>query len=90
MALQLIVPKTLKSGIEVYKRGRRRVSKAAYRAQQWRIRGGKAGTAARLKRQQGVESFMRAQLGAPPAAKSWQQIAGKYPERFADYLQDIQ
>lgn len=42
------------------------------------------------KKQRGIENFLRAQLGAPPAGKTWQQIAGKYPDRFIDYLQDLQ
>lgn len=36
-----------------------------------------------------VESFLRAQLGAPPAGKSWSQIAAKYPQRFADFLEGV-
>lgn len=41
-------------------------------------------------RQRGVESYLRAQLGAPPAGKQWQQIASKYPERFEDYLAELE
>lgn len=84
-----IVRKTLKSGQEVFKRGHRRVSKSAYRSQQWRMQGGKAGTRARRARQSNIESFMRAQLGAPPAGKQWHVIAAKYPERFADYVEGL-
>jgi len=51
--------------------------------------GGKFMSKAAAARQRGVESYLRAQLGAPPAGKQWAQIAGKYPERFADYLQDM-
>ena len=36
------------------------------------------------------EAYLRAQLGAPPAGKSWVQIAAKYAERFADYLEDLE
>ncbi len=84
-----IVPKLLKSGKTVYKRGHWRVSASAYRSQQWRIHGGKAGT--RLKRAgiAEMESAMRAELGAPPAGKQWTTLANKYPERFADYTDEI-
>ncbi len=37
-----------------------------------------------------VENYLRAQLGAPPAGKNWSQIASKYPQRFADYLDDLE
>jgi Ni/Co efflux regulator RcnB len=38
---------------------------------------------------QKVENYLRAQLGAPPAGKQWSQIAAKYPQRFADFLEDV-
>lgn len=37
-----------------------------------------------------VEAFLRARLGNPPAGKSWYAIAGRYPERFEDYLADVE
>ncbi len=82
-----IVPKVLKSGKTVYKRGHWRVSESAYRSQRWRLQGGKAGTASKRARIARIEAHLRAELGAPPAGKRWQQIAGKYPERFADYTE---
>ena len=39
--------------------------------------------------QRNMESYLRAELGAPPAGKKWSQIASKYPERFEDYVSDI-
>ena len=84
-----IVRKILKSGEEVFKRGNRRVSRSAYRSQQWRLGGGKAGTADRLARKNRIERFMRSELGAPPAGKEWFTIAAKYPERFADYTEGL-
>ena len=51
---------------------------------------GRFTSAANFARMQGVENYMRAQLGAPPSGKSWVQIAGKYPDRFADYLAEIE
>lgn len=85
--LQVIVRKILKSGEVVFKRGNRRVSKSAHNSQKWRIGGGKAGTLSRNARSSRIESAMRADLGAPPAGKQWHVIAGKYPERFADYTE---
>ena len=45
--------------------------------------------AARRGNLQSVEQKLRAQLGAPPSGRNWIQIAAKYQERFADYLDDI-
>lgn len=92
MAVGTIVRQVIIRGgkeVEVFRRGNRFVSRSAFRSQQWRMRGGKAGTLARANRQKGIESYLRAQLGAPPAGKSWFQIASKYAERFADYLADM-
>lgn len=47
-------------------------------------------TRAAADRRRGVESFLRAQLGAPPSGKSWVAIAGKYPDRFEDFLQGFE
>ena len=76
--------------VDVFRRGNRFVSKAAYRAQQWRLAGGKAGTRRKLDIRRATESAMRAQWGAPPAGKEWTQIAKKYPERFEGYMDEIQ
>ena len=84
-----IVRKVLKSGEVVYKRGYWRVSASAYRSQQWRIKGGKAGTVRKRDIQRETESAMRARWGAPPAGKQWTQIAKKYPERFEGYMDEI-
>ena len=87
-----IVKSTVTRGgreVDVYRRGGKFVSKQAYRSQQWRMRGGKAGTAARRAQSRDIERAMRAEWGAPPAGKSWQQIASKYPERFMDYFPEI-
>lgn len=72
-----------------YRRAGKFVSAAAYRAQQWRLRGGKAGTASRTAWKARAEQGLRAELGAPPAGKQWVQIASKYPERFEDYLDEL-
>ena len=78
-----------KVGRKVYKDARGRfISKAKYELERRRGPGGRFLSTAGAQRQRGVESYLRAQLGAPPAGKSWAQIASKYPERFADYLQD--
>ncbi len=69
-----------------YRRAGRFVSKAAYRAQQWRLGGGKVGTALRRASTPRLETALRAQLGAPHAGKTWAQIARKYPERFEGYV----
>jgi len=92
MAVPLIqiVPKLLKSGKTVYKRGHRRVSESAFRSQQWRLAGGKAGTARKRTIKLEMERALRGQLGAPPAGKEWAQIASKYPDRFEDYIDEIQ
>jgi len=73
-----------------YKRNGRFVSASAFRSQQWRLRGGKAGTAKRRAGVQEMERAYRAELGAPPAGKEWVQLASKYPERFEDYTSEIE
>ena len=85
-----IVPKILKSGQRVFKRGHWRVSESAYRSQQWRLKGGKAGTARRASGVREMESALRAELVAPPAGKEWVKIASAYPDRFEDYIDEIQ
>ena len=91
MAVGTIVRKTLvnKLGQEYYqyRRAGKFVSAAAYRAQQWRRRGGKAGTALRRNRAAAAERFYRSEWGAPPAGWTWKQIVSKYTERFEDYLE---
>ena len=64
-------------------------SKAKFELEMRRGPGGTFITRAAGKRQRGVESYLRYQLGAPPAGKTWSQIASKYAERFADYLADL-
>lgn len=65
------------------------ISKAKYELNQRRGPSGKFVSKAAATRQRGVESYLRAQLGAPPAGKQWQVIAAKYPERFVDYLEGL-
>lgn len=36
-----------------------------------------------------IEAALRKELGAPPAGKTWSQLAQRYTEKFADYLADI-
>jgi Ni/Co efflux regulator RcnB len=87
MAVQAIVTR---AGRRIYKDARGRfISKAKYALEQRRGPGGRFLSSAGAKRQRGVEQFLRAQLGAPPAGKTWQSIAAKYPDRFTDYLQDL-
>ena len=38
---------------------------------------------------QRAENILRTRLGAPPRGMNWVQIAAKYKERFADFLEDI-
>ena len=79
-----------RAGRTIYKNARGRfISKAKYELERRRGPGGRFLTSARATEQRGIESYLRAQLGAPPRGKSWSQIAGKYPERFIDYLQDL-
>ena len=62
-------------------------TKAKYELEQRRGPGGRFITKSRATQNRSIEAYLRAELGAPPAGKQWQQIAGKYPERFADYVQ---
>ena len=88
MAVQAILTR---AGRKLYKDARGRfISRAKYELEKRRGPGGRFLSRTAARRQQGVESWLRAQLGAPPAGKTWAQIAGKYPERFEDYLQDLQ
>lgn len=87
MALQALLTK---AGRKVYKDARGRfISRAKYELELRRGPSGRFLSKAAAERGRGVESWLRAQLGAPPSGKTWQQIAGKYPERFADYLQEL-
>lgn len=86
MAVQAILTR---AGRKLYKDARGRfISRAKYELEQRRGPGGRFLSRAGATRQRGVESYLRAQLGAPPAGKTWAQIASKYPERFIDYLQE--
>jgi len=88
MAVQAIITRT---GRRIYKDARGRfISKAKYQLEQRRGPGGRFLSKTGAIRQQKVESWLRAQLGAPPAGKTWAQIAGKYPQRFLDYLEDLE
>ncbi len=87
MPVQAIVTR---AGLKLYRDARGRfISKFKYELERRRGPAGRFLTKSRAVRMRGVESYLRAQLGAPPAGKSWQQIASKYPDRFIDYLEDI-
>lgn len=87
MAVQAFLTK---AGRRVYKDARGRfISRAKYELERRRGPSGRFLTQEAARRQRGVESYLRSQLGAPPAGKTWQQIASKYPQRFIDYLEDI-
>ncbi len=87
MAVPLAI--VTRAGRTLYKNAKGRfISKAKYELERRRGPGGRFVTSARASKQRGIESYLRAQLGAPPAGKSWAQIAGKYPQRFIDYLQE--
>ena len=78
------------AGRKIYRNARGRfISRAKYELERRRGAGGRFVTKARATQNRSMESFLRAQLGAPPAGKNWQQIAGKYPERFADFIEGI-
>lgn len=89
-----IIAQTVRRGrklVEVYRQGGRFVSKAKYQLQQRRDPfTGQFISKSLASRNEAIEKALRAKWGAPPAGKTWQQIAGKYPERFLDYLDDIQ
>lgn len=38
--------------------------------------------------EEGIESYLVAQLGRAPTGLNWVQIAAKYADRFSDFLQD--
>lgn len=77
------------AGRILYKDARGRfISKAKYELEQRRGPSGRFVSKAAARRNQGVESYLRAKLGAPPAGKNWLNIASKYPERFDDYLSE--
>ncbi len=74
-----------------YKDSRGRfTSRANYLREQRRLASGKLGTYQQAFAERSKEAFLRSKWGAPPAGKSWMQIAGKYPERFVDYLEELQ
>ena len=87
MPVQAIVTR---AGRTIYRSAKGRfISKAKYELERRRGPGGRFLSAGRATEQRGIESYLRAQLGAPPAGKTWVQIAGKYPQRFIDYLEDL-
>ena len=84
MAVQAILTR---AGRKIYKDAKGRfISRAKYELEQRRGPGGKFLSRAKADRFRNIETALRAELGAPPAGKTWQQIAGKYPERFMDYV----
>lgn len=87
MPIQVLVTR---AGRTIYRGANGRfISRAKYELERRRGLGGRFLSSARANAQRGIESFMRSQLGAPPGGKSWVQIAGKYPERFIDFLEDV-
>jgi hypothetical protein len=87
MPVQAIITQ---AGRRIFRDARGRfISKAKYELERRRGPGGRFLTRAGASRQQGIENFLRAQLGAPPAGKTWYQIASKYPDRFSDYLEEL-
>ena len=42
-----------------------------------------------IRKQSVTESFFRDQFGPPPSGQEWHSIAEKYPERFADYVDEL-
>lgn len=87
MAVQAILTRT---GRTLYKDAKGQfISKRKYQLEMRRGPSGRFLSSANAARQQQVEQWLRAQLGAPPAGKMWAQIAGKYPDRFTDYLEDL-
>ena len=86
-----LLPIARKVARKVYRDARGRfVSKAKYELERRRGPGGRFLTKSRAAQNRSIETYLRARLGAPPAGKSWHQIASKYPERFMDYVEDIQ
>ena len=80
-----------RAGRRIYKDAKGRfISKAKYELEQRRGPSGRFITKQAATRQRGVENYLRAQLGAPPAGKTWQQIASKYPDKFIDYLEGLE
>jgi hypothetical protein len=47
-----------------------------------------AAAAKAVPKRRDIESCLRAKRGSPPRGKSWFAIAGRYPERFEDFLAD--
>ena len=85
-----LVSVATKAGRKIYRDARGRfISRAKYELERRRGPLGRFITTKAATRQRGVESYLRAKLGAPPAGKNWHQIASKYPERFMDYLEDL-
>lgn len=79
-----------KAARKVYRDARGRfISRAKYELERRRGPKGRFITKSAAERNRGVEGYLRSKLGAPPAGKAWHQIAGKYPDRFMDYLGDM-
>ena len=86
-----LVPIARKAARKVYRDARGRfISRAKYELERRRLPSGRFGTKAQGSLRRRMETYLRAELGAPPAGKSWHQMASKYPERFEDYLEGIQ
>ena len=91
MALQLIARPLAR---KVYRDAKGRfISKAKYELNQRRDpatgRFITKAAAARRPDPKIVEGKLRKELGAPPAGRTWTEIAARYTERFEDYLRDI-
>ena len=82
--VKIVYDETLKR----YRRNGRFVSAAAYRSQQWRMRGGKAGTVRKGALAENFGQWMRAEVGPPGGSMTWKQLYTKYPERLEDYIDE--
>ncbi len=75
------------AGRKIFKDAKGRfISRAKYELEKRRGPSGRFLSSRQAARRPGIESALRASLGAPPAGKDWFTIASKYPERFEDYV----
>jgi hypothetical protein len=80
------------AGRILYFKNGRFVSKTTYNRERRRGEGGRFGSAMSTQAESSskqIERFLTAQLGRPQGGGSWAALTERYPERFADYLADM-
>lgn len=85
MVIQVSAPKIAR---RLYRNAKGQfTSQAKWELEQRRGPGGRFVSKSRAATNKNIDAYLRAELGAPPAGKTWIQLASKYPEKFENYTE---